>query len=75
LWHKITERPPLGYVVQLWSSRHARGFDYRQYGESTHMLVDFDGLALAVIRRENRKSVLVNRRTKSRKQPNVSEKA
>src|SRR5271169_6319880 len=41
LWRKITDRPPLGYVLQLWSSRHPQGYEYRQYGESKRMFSDF----------------------------------
>jgi CRISPR-associated protein Cas2 len=46
LWKKVTARPPLGYVLQLWSVSNPRGFDFRQYGDADHALTDFDGLAL-----------------------------
>ncbi len=62
LWKKLTERPPLGYVLQLWSSRHPRGFEYRHYGEGPRMLEDFEGLALVTLRRPNQKTKLVARR-------------
>lgn len=62
LWKKLTNRPPSGYILQLWSSRLARGFDYRQYGESTRMLEDFEGLALVTRRKPNRKTRMVQRR-------------
>src|SRR5262245_13030645 len=56
LWRKITERPPLGYVLQLWSARHPQGFEYRQYGTSERMLQDFEGLALVTFARQSRKN-------------------
>ena len=46
LWKKVTNRPPLGYVLQIWSSPTPQGYLYRQYGESKRELQDFDGLAL-----------------------------
>ena len=63
LWRKLTDRPALGYVLQIWSSRHPRGFEYRQYGDSTRTLQDFEGLALVTLRRPNKKTKLVQRRT------------
>jgi CRISPR-associated endoribonuclease Cas2 subtype I-E len=63
LWKKLTQRPALGYVLQLWSnSRQPCGFEYRQYGTSPRMLDDFEGLALVTLRRPNRKTRLVKRR-------------
>jgi hypothetical protein len=62
LWKKITNRPPTGYVLQLWSSRLPRGFEYRQYGESARMLQDYDGLALVTRRKLNCKTRMVERR-------------
>jgi hypothetical protein len=59
LWRQITNRPPIGYVLQLWSSRHPQGYDYRQYGDSKRMLTDFEGLGLVTIsgrRKKNRKA-------------------
>ncbi len=64
LWKKLTNRPPTGYVLQLWSNRLPRGFDYRQYGESTRMLEDFEGLALVTLRKATRKTRMVKRRQK-----------
>jgi CRISPR-associated protein Cas2 len=46
LWKKVTQRPPLGYVLQLWSAPNPQGFDFRQYGESKRLLNDFEGLGL-----------------------------
>ena len=68
MWKKLTERPPLGFVLQLWSRRAPPGFIYRQYGESKRMLADFDGLALVVLRGGNKKTRMVARREKV-KQP------
>lgn len=62
LWKKLIHRPPTGYVLQLWSCRLPRGFDYRQYGESARMLEDFEGLALVTRRKPNRKTRMVERR-------------
>jgi hypothetical protein len=62
----MTDRPPLGYVLQLWSARHPQGFEYRQYGTSKRMLQDFEGLALVTIKRQvekNRKAAHRNRAT------------
>jgi CRISPR-associated protein Cas2 len=56
LWRQITERPPVGYVLQLWSSRHPQGYEYRQYGDSKRMLTDFDELGLVTIRKQTRKN-------------------
>ena len=39
LWKKVTQRPPLGYVLQLWSAPGPQGFEFRQYGESQRMLM------------------------------------
>jgi hypothetical protein len=56
LWRQITDRPPLGYVLQLWTSRHPQGYDYRQYGASKRMLADFEELGLVTIRKHARKN-------------------
>ncbi len=55
LWKRVTERPPLGYVLQLWSSPTPQGFSYRQYGTSKRQLADFEGLALVVCEKKNSK--------------------
>ena len=52
LWAKVTNRPPLGYVAQIWSSPTPQGFQFRQYGKSRRMLVDREGLALIAIVRQ-----------------------
>jgi CRISPR-associated endoribonuclease Cas2 subtype I-E len=63
LWKKLTQRPALGYVLQLWSaSRQPSGFEYRQYGTSARMLDDYEGLPLVTLRRANRKTRLVQKR-------------
>jgi hypothetical protein len=46
LWKKVTKRPPLGYVAQIWSAPTPQGFSYRQYGASKRQLQDFEGVAL-----------------------------
>ena len=48
LWQKVTRRPPLGYVLQVWTAANPQGFAYRQYGTSRRQLVDYEGLALVV---------------------------
>jgi CRISPR-associated protein Cas2 len=68
LWRQITERPPLGYVLQLWSSRHPQGYEYRQYGDSKRMLTDFEDLGLVTIRKQTKK----NRKAARIKAPNSS---
>jgi CRISPR-associated protein Cas2 len=68
LWKQITHRPPIGYVMQLWSSRHPQGYEYRQYGDSKRMLTDFDGLALVTMRTSSMK----NRKAARRVPPNPS---
>jgi CRISPR-associated protein (Cas_Cas2CT1978) len=55
LWKKVTARPPLGYVLQVWSSPTPQGFMYREYGESKRQMVDFEGIALVVIKKKPRK--------------------
>jgi CRISPR-associated protein Cas2 len=55
LWKKVTQRPPLGYVLQMWSSPTPQGFDYRQYGESNRALADFEGIALVTVKRDTKK--------------------
>jgi CRISPR-associated protein Cas2 len=55
LWKKVTQRPPLGYVLQIWSTPNPQGFDYRQYGDSHRRLVDFEGLALMTNAKKHRK--------------------
>ena len=66
LWRQITERSPPGYLLQLWSSRHPQGYDYRQYGDSKRMLTDFEGLALVTLRSQRKK----NRKAAGRDRPN-----
>lgn len=56
LWKQITNRPPLGYVAQIWSSRSPQGYDYRQYGESKRRLEDFEGLGLITVARQVKKN-------------------
>jgi CRISPR-associated protein Cas2 len=46
LWKKATNRPPLGYVLQVWTAANPQGFSYRQYGSGKRRLSDFEGLAL-----------------------------
>jgi hypothetical protein len=46
LWRKVTSRPPLGYVLQVWTAANPQGFAYRQYGTSSRQMNDFEGLAL-----------------------------
>jgi CRISPR-associated protein Cas2 len=65
LWKQIINRPPLGYVLQLWSSRHPQGYEYRQYGDSKRMLSDFDGLGLVTIRKQTRKNRKAARQDKA----------
>jgi CRISPR-associated protein Cas2 len=55
LWKKVTERPPLGYVLQVWSAPTPQGFAYRQYGESKRQLADFEGVALVTVKKTTRK--------------------
>src|SRR5437899_327940 len=62
LWRQITERPPRGYVLQLWSSRQPQGYEYRQYGDSKRMLSDFEGLGLATIQWQGKKNRIAARR-------------
>jgi hypothetical protein len=45
----------VGYVLQIWSSRHPQGFEYRQYGHSRRILEDFEGLALIIVARQSKK--------------------
>jgi len=56
IWRQITERSPPGYVLQLWSSRHPQGYEYRQYGDSKRMLTDFEDLGLVSIRKQTKKN-------------------
>jgi hypothetical protein len=35
-------------VLQIWSTRGPQGFVYREHGESTRRMEDFDGIALVV---------------------------
>src|SRR5205823_4840574 len=55
LWKKVTNRPPLGYVLQIWSTPNPQGYDYRQYGSGKRQLVDFEGLALVTSVKKTRK--------------------
>jgi len=55
LWKKVTQRPPLGYVLQMWSSPTPQGFDYRQYGESNRAFADFEGIALVTVKKNTKK--------------------
>ena len=73
MWKKLTTRPALGYVLQLWSSRHPRGFEYRQYGESKRMLRDFEGLALVSIRSANKKNRVAKHRLQVKGGPPAKE--
>jgi hypothetical protein len=51
----------VGFVMQVWSSRHPQGFEYRQYGNSRRVLEDFEGLALVTVARESKKQRKVRR--------------
>src|ERR1700676_1446025 len=55
LWKKSTNRPPLGYVLQIWSSPTPQGFVYRAYGTSKRELIDYEGIALVTVQRNIRK--------------------
>jgi hypothetical protein len=55
MWKKLTNRPPLGYALQIWSTPNPQGYEYRQYGSSSRQLVDFEGLALVTTVKKNRK--------------------
>jgi hypothetical protein len=50
----------------MWSSPTPQGFDYRQYGESSRSLADFEGIALITVRRNTKK------RRKTRQMPGDS---
>src|SRR6516162_8536045 len=56
LWKKVTQRPPLGYALQVWSAPTAQGFLYRQFGSSKRELADFEGLALVLVKKRGRKA-------------------
>ncbi len=56
LWRKVTNRPPLGYVLQVWTAANPQGFAYRQYGTSSRQLSDFEGLALVTLGRKPARS-------------------
>jgi hypothetical protein len=51
----VTERPPLGYVLQVWTAPNPQGFAYRQYGSSKRELCDFEGIALMLVKKNTRK--------------------
>lgn len=55
LWKKVTTRPPLGYVAQIWSSPTPQGFAYRQYGTSGRQLTEFEGMALVTVASRSKK--------------------
>ena len=56
LWKRVTQRPPLGYVLQVWSAPTPQGFLYRQYGSGKRELADFEGLALVVVKKRTVKT-------------------
>jgi hypothetical protein len=51
----MTSRPPLGYVLQVWTANTPQGFAWRQYGTSNRQLTDFEGLALVTVSRRTKK--------------------
>jgi hypothetical protein len=51
----VTSRPPLGYVLQIWTAANPQGFAFRQYGTSSRRLSDFEGLALVTCVAKNAK--------------------
>jgi CRISPR-associated protein (Cas_Cas2CT1978) len=55
LWKRVTNRPPLGYVLQVWSTNSPQGFAFRQYGTSKRELVDYEGLALVSVKKNSNK--------------------
>jgi CRISPR-associated protein Cas2 len=55
LWQKVTQRPPPGYALQVWSAPGPQGFEYRQHGSGGRRLVDFEGLALVSLARKPRR--------------------
>ena len=50
-------RPGLRWAMCSKCGRppHRKGFDFRQYGESKRHLVDFEGIALVVIKKKPKK--------------------
>jgi CRISPR-associated protein Cas2 len=56
LWDKVTARPPLGYVAQIWSSPVPQGLQFRQYGTSKRMIVDLEGFLLVCVKKNSRRN-------------------
>jgi hypothetical protein len=56
LWLKACKKlKGKGRVLQMWSARNEQGFDYRQHGDTSHWLLDYEGLALVTrLRRQPR---------------------
>ena len=50
LWEKaVKAAKETGWVLQVWSDRNPQGFTYRQVGDHTRRLADFEGLGLVTV--------------------------
>ena len=55
LWSRaIKKTKESGAVMQIWTDQNPQGFSSRQYGERGRKFIDFEGLALIQIDRNDR---------------------
>ena len=54
LWNRAIKNSKIGgSVMQIWTDNNAQGFSYRRFGDTERTLVDFEGVSLVSIRRQN----------------------
>lgn len=51
LWKMVINKCKDGSAIQIWSDRGPQGYKYRVHGKSSREFVDFEGIALIKIPR------------------------
>ncbi|MDW8091981.1 MAG: type I-E CRISPR-associated endoribonuclease Cas2e [Meiothermus sp.] len=50
LWEKCVEKKTAGRVCMMYRTNNEQGFEVRTHGDTTRILVDFDGLTLVAVK-------------------------
>ncbi|WP_027883569.1 type I-E CRISPR-associated endoribonuclease Cas2e [Meiothermus rufus] len=50
LWEKCKEKKTVGRCCQIYRTNNEQGFAIRTHGDTTRVLVDFDGLVLVAVK-------------------------
>jgi CRISPR-associated protein Cas2 len=66
LWNRaIKKSKESGSVLQIWTDQNPQGFSCRQYGERERTFIDFEGISLIQIERNNHPAADENSDTRS----------